>query len=251
MGKRERNVRAIRFLLAAAVMLLSGCGGRSLPPDGGDDLARILAGYPNLPADRAERGTVRRIVDGDTFELESGAKVRLIGVNTPETHGKVQYYGKEAADYTEKILSGRSVILFPDVSDRDKYGRLLRYVFVSGDEMMFNERLVKEGYAQVMTVPPNVAFADSFVRLQKEARSRGAGLWGGEPGNDGKETNAPDDSATAAPPACPYPIKGNVNAKGDKIYHVPGGSSYRNTKPERWFCSEQEAADAGFRKAAK
>lgn len=253
MGKIEiRFAGAAGLLLLALCGILSGCANAETTAGGSDDdLVRIEKRYPLLTADHAERETVKRIVDGDTFELGNGDKVRLIGVNTPETHGKVQYYGKEASSYTEKQLLGRSVVLYPDVSDKDKYGRLLRYVFVAGEDVMFNERLVTEGYAQVMTVPPNVAFADSFVKLQREARERGAGLWKKEAGNDEKETSAPETSSSETPPACPNPIKGNINSKGDKIFHVPGGSAYDRTKPEQWFCSEQEALDAGFRKAAK
>jgi micrococcal nuclease len=102
-----------------------------------------------------------------------------------------------------------------------------------------------------LTIPPNVAFTDTFLKGQRDARSRDAGLWGAEAGNHDKETTAPENSVQSAPPACPNPTKGNINSKGDKIFHVPGGASYRNTKPEQWFCSEKEALDAGFRKAAK
>ncbi|WP_123043575.1 thermonuclease family protein [Cohnella candidum] len=251
MGRTKRTVVAACLWLTAVVCALAGCGAKTAPADAGTDIGKIISRYPELQADRAEQGTVKRVVDGDTFELESGDKVRLIGVNTPEIHGKVERYGQEAADFSGNALTGRRVILFPDVSNTDKYGRLLRYVFVAGDDEMFNEKLMREGYAQVMTVPPNVGFADSFVSLQREARAKGAGLWGGAAGNAGKETTAPESSADSAPPACPNPIKGNINAKGEKIYHVPGGSSYRATKPEKWFCTEQEALDAGFRKAAR
>ncbi len=246
MGKRKRTLSAMLLLLVFAAI---GCAGGASYSDAGEDLQRIAERYPSLTPDKAQRGTVKRVVDGDTFELADGSKVRLIGVNTPEIHGNKQPYGEEAAAFTTRELAGRPVVLYPDVSDRDRYGRLLRYVFVSGSDVMFNERLVSDGYAQVMTVPPDVAFAETFVELQKEARLRGAGLWGPEAGNDEKAAAATDADGAEAPPVCPNPIKGNINSKGEKIYHVPGGRSYEATKPERWFCTEEKAKDAGFRKA--
>lgn len=122
---------------------------------------------------------VMRVVDGDTIEIETGEKVRYIGVNTPESvdpRRKVQCFGKEASAYNELLVEGKRVRLEPDVEDRDKYGRLLRYVWV-GDEML-NERLVMDGYAQLMTIPPNVKYVDRFKAAQTEAREAKRGLWG-------------------------------------------------------------------------
>ncbi|WP_281938107.1 thermonuclease family protein [Paenibacillus tyrfis] len=74
-------------------------------------------------------------------------------------------------------MTGKTVYLFADAGDKDKYGRLLRYVFIQGDPAMFNETLIREGYANTMTIPPNVMFQDSFVKLEREARSKKKGLW--------------------------------------------------------------------------
>lgn len=251
--------RAIGFLRKPGIILLfvciwvAGCASGETPASAPEDIGQIVKKYPELRTSQAERDRVVRIVDGDTVELASGEKVRLIGVNTPEIHGQTQPYGKEASEFTRKELLGKDVVLFPDVSDRDRYGRLLRYVFVSGTDDMFNGKLLTEGYAQVMTIAPNVEFAEDFRRLEREARSRNAGLWGLEAGNDEKEDDRPEPSASASaePAPCPNPIKGNINSKGDKIYHVPGGASYERTKPEMWFCTEQEAQEAGFRKAPR
>ncbi|MGB9867721.1 MAG: thermonuclease family protein [Bacillota bacterium] len=134
---------------------------------------------------------VTRVVDGDTFyaELPDGSeeKVRLTGVDAPESSGDVDTYGKEASAYTARRLTGATVYLEKDVQDRDKYGRLLAYVWLAKPAdafesevraKMFNAELLLEGYAQVMTVPPNVKYADLFVRFQREARNAGKGLWG-------------------------------------------------------------------------
>lgn len=137
---------------------------------------------------------VVRVIDGDTIEVAFSEtrkeKVRLIGVDTPETvHPKkaVQRYGKEASDYTKKELADKKVWLQLDVQVRDKYQRLLGYVWMekpndvdSEDEIrakMFNAGLLLEGYAQTMTIQPNSKYSDLFVKLQSEAREGKNGLW--------------------------------------------------------------------------
>lgn len=135
--------------------------------------------------------TVKRVVDGDTVyvTLAGGKeeKVRFIGVNTPESTNEVEPYGKEASAYTKSRLDGRKIWLELDVEERDRYGRLLAYIWLeqpAGDSetevraKMFNAELLLNGYAQVMTVPPNVKYADFFVKLQREVRETNKGLWG-------------------------------------------------------------------------
>jgi micrococcal nuclease len=248
--KRRRGNGSWGFILVLC-MILSSCGTSSEPADARNQLDRIAQKYPQLHMERASYGKVKRVVDGDTFELDDGDKIRLIGVNTPETHGVVERFGKESAAYTEKRLRGHMVLIIPDVSDRDRYGRLLRYVFLEGENVMINEQLVTEGYAQVMTVPPNVTLAEMFRSREREARTRNAGLWGDHEGNAGQEKGAAGSPGPSAPPSCEYRVKGNINAKGSKIYHIPGGASYDRTVPEQWFCSEEEALTAGFRKAPR
>jgi micrococcal nuclease len=122
---------------------------------------------------------VLRVIDGDTIVVEKLGKVRYIGVNTPETHHPfkgMEYYGKEAFAANQKLVANRVVRLKYDVQAKDKYGRTLAYVY-QGD-LFVNAELVKQGYAQVMTIPPNVKYADVFFKLQREARAAGKGLWG-------------------------------------------------------------------------
>ncbi|GED13762.1 thermonuclease family protein [Aneurinibacillus migulanus] len=131
--------------------------------------------------------TVTKVVDGDTFKAKINGKeesIRLIGIDTPETvhpNKPVQPYGPEASAYTKKRLDGQTVTLEFDVQQRDKYGRLLAYVWLGNAKNpkaeMLNQTLVKEGYAQVATFPPNVKYTDSFVKLQKQARDAEKGLW--------------------------------------------------------------------------
>ena len=121
---------------------------------------------------------VTRVIDGDTIEIEGGVRVRYIGIDTPETvhpEKPVEYFGKEAAARNRELVEGKRVHLETDVQDKDKYGRLLRYVWV-GDTMV-NAELVRLGYAYSYTYPPNVKYQDYFLQLEREAREEERGLW--------------------------------------------------------------------------
>jgi micrococcal nuclease len=126
-------------------------------------------------------GQVVRVVDGDTIRVRIGdhiEKVRYIGVNTPEVHHPTKGEepgGREATTVNAELVGGKAVRLELDVQSRDRYGRLLAYVWVG--DIMVNAELVRRGYAQVMTVPPNVRHQSLFVKLQREAREAGRGLW--------------------------------------------------------------------------
>ncbi len=141
---------------------------------------------------------VVRVVDGDTFhcllEGKEEVKVRLIGVDTPESSEnqkavrdaqrsgrdvrEIVRMGKKSAEFTKSLLpKGSTVYLEFDVQKTDKYGRLLAYVWLS-DGRMLNELLVREGYAQVYTIPPNVKYQERFLEAQRKAREEGKGLWG-------------------------------------------------------------------------
>jgi micrococcal nuclease len=143
----------------------------------------VLALALALPAlaQSALEGTVVRVVDGDTIHVRLGErleKVRYIGVDTPELHHPTRGQepgGRTAAAVNGLLVSGRRVRLELDAQSRDRFGRLLAYVWV--DATMVNAELVRRGVAQVMTVPPNVRYQALFVRLQREAREAGRGLW--------------------------------------------------------------------------
>jgi len=147
-------------------------------------LAAVFSGCNDRPAavqPGREPVKVERVVDGDTFEIKKDGKkekVRMIGVDTPETKKPdtpVMFYGKEASDYTTKRLEGKTVELEWDVERKDQYGRFLAYVWI-GDEML-NRTLVREGYARIATFPPNVKYVDQFKKDQEQARSAKKGLW--------------------------------------------------------------------------
>ena len=114
-----------------------------------------------------------RVIDGDTIELESGDRVRYIGIDCPETDDE---YGTLATEFNRDLVEGKIVTLEKDVSDTDRYGRILAYVYVG--DIFVNAYIVQEGYAQVSTYPPDVKYADYFLELQQEAREENKGLWG-------------------------------------------------------------------------
>ena len=116
------------------------------------------------------------MVDGDTVELQGLGKSRLIGVDTPEVYGGVECYGRQASAYAKRQLDGRRVRYTIGSEERDRYGRLLIYVWLE-DGRSFNALLVSRGYAQPLTIPPNDDYADTFVRLSRRARERAVGLW--------------------------------------------------------------------------
>jgi micrococcal nuclease len=132
-------------------------------------------------APRALEGVVVKIVDGDTIHVRTAErieKIRYIGINAPEIHHPTRGEepgGRDASEANRRLVAGRHVRLELDVQSRDRYGRLLAYVWVG--ETMINAELVRQGYAQVMTVPPNVRYQRLLVDLQRDARQAGRGLW--------------------------------------------------------------------------
>ncbi|KKQ67074.1 MAG: hypothetical protein US86_C0001G0001 [Candidatus Daviesbacteria bacterium GW2011_GWA2_38_24] len=130
---------------------------------------------------------VTKVIDGDTIEIEikgQNFKLRYIGINTPETvdpRRKVECFGKEAAKENQRLVEGREVILEKDISETDKFGRLLRYVYIKlddGSKLFVNDYLVRQGFAQVSTYPPDTKYTMQFLQAEKEARENNRGLWG-------------------------------------------------------------------------
>ncbi len=131
--------------------------------------------------------TVERAVDGDTLKLTDGRRVRLIGINTPESTKRTEQYGKEASQYTMSKLNGKQVWIQKDISETDRYDRLLRIVWLAipSDDMdesevrtkMFNADLVINGYAEPSTFQPDVKYSDYFIKFAREARDQNKGLW--------------------------------------------------------------------------
>lgn len=135
--------------------------------------------YLTVSQEEAPSLRVERVIDGDTIELEDGRKVRYIGINTPESvdpRRSPQCFGKEASAFNRELVEGKNVRLEKDVSETDKYGRLLRFVYLE-DGTFVNERLVSEGYAAASPYAPDISKKDFFKAAEVEARQAGRGLW--------------------------------------------------------------------------
>jgi endonuclease YncB( thermonuclease family) len=166
-----RASRMPRALVITAVVALSSaaCGGGN-----GSSSA------PTAPG----TATIARVVDGDTIRVHIGGReerVRLVGIDTPESvkpGTPVQCYALAASARTKALLpKGSAVRLVRDVEERDRYGRLLAYVYRARDDLFVNLALVREGYAVALTVPPNVAHTDELVAAARDARDHDRGLW--------------------------------------------------------------------------
>ncbi len=147
---------------------------------------------PLPKADNYDDVLVERVVDGDTLKLENGKKVRLIGIDTPEIHESEKLYrdsqksgqdiktiqalGKRSRDFTRDLVEGKRVRLEFDAEKRDRYKRLLAYVYLK-DGTFVNAEIIKQGYASLMTYPPNVKHVEVFKQLYQEARQNNRGLW--------------------------------------------------------------------------
>ncbi|MFB1080992.1 thermonuclease family protein [Jeotgalibacillus sp. JSM ZJ347] len=187
-------------------------------------------------------GNVTYVVDGDTLDvkLEDGTveRIRLLLIDTPETKHPtvgVEPFGPEASAFTSQ-LEGEFVELELDVAERDRYGRMLAYVWHDGE--MFNEMLLEQGLARVAVYPPNTKYVDEFRAIENEAKNAEQGIWSVENYQNEMQNDKPAEGCT---------IKGNINSRGDKIYHTEGSSYYDQTIPEEWFCTIEEAKSAGFR----
>ncbi len=168
-------MRLTALVLVALLWLVAAC---ELETGGVTSTASPPATVTAMPDD--DRIRVTNVVDGDTIDVEIDGetyRVRLVLIDTPEVHGRSDCYGKEASEFVKELLPlGTVVELERDVSETDRFGRLLRYVYLE-DGTMVNELLLSEGYAQVATFPPDLRYIDRFLELQREAREAGRGLW--------------------------------------------------------------------------
>ena len=154
----------LRQLAALLIVLaLAGCAAPGTEPEPSGDLTSAR---------------VTKHTDGDTLWLSGIGKVRLIGMDTPEVFGEVECFGREASAFVERTVPlGTEVRYRLGVEERDRYGRALAYVWLR-DGRFLNRLLVARGYAQPLTIPPNVEYEDLFVRAAARAREVGRGLWG-------------------------------------------------------------------------
>jgi micrococcal nuclease len=147
----------IYFVYIFSVFILSGCG--IISTDG--YYAKVVYVY-----------------DGDTVKLDNGERVRYLGIDTPEMNYKnppPEYFAEEAKRFNIDLVHGKKIQLEFDTVRRDKYNRLLAYVYIDGE--FVNARLIEEGYAKVYIIPPNVKYADDFLELQRKAKEQKKGIW--------------------------------------------------------------------------
>lgn len=234
-------------IVVALILLIAftGCSPREYTGRIGDDGRTQATPNPGATSPAATQpataqtgvyATVTRVIDGDTVDvvLEDGRRhrVRYIGIDTPERYEDL--YG-EATDANARLVDRKKVLLVKDVSETDKYGRLLRYVY-AGDTFV-NAELVKRGYAAPATFPPDVKYAEHFVKLAAEARSKGAGLWAPSgqrdlpPANGGGTVNNED---------------GYIGNKNSGKFHTLDCSTLPAPHNRIHFDGRQEAISAGY-----
>ena len=183
----------LRCILVATFLLLPACTGADLAtrnpsgattaaPSGPNPGPTTGGGSVPSPKPKRDRGLVTRVVDGDTIHVLFRGRdlaVRLIGIDTPETvapNEPVECYGRAASNFAHTRLDGERVHLEFDVELLDRFGRTLAYVWEHGT--LFNEVLVRRGFAIVTTFPPNVKYEDRFLAAQRDAQEHDRGLWG-------------------------------------------------------------------------
>ncbi|MBU0708178.1 thermonuclease family protein [Patescibacteria group bacterium] len=179
-----------------------------------------------------EKVKVTRVIDGDTIELEDGRKVRYIGIDTPETvhpDKPVECYGQEASNKNKELVHNKEIEMEKDVSEVDKYSRLLRYIWVGN--VFVNDYLVRQGYANSSTYPPDVKYQEQFNEAEREARENNRGLWG--------PVCAPEATPTLIPTPAPTPTPvpqasntGNVTVAASCSQFDAPGDDHENLNEE-------------------
>ncbi|WP_249597870.1 thermonuclease family protein [Peribacillus frigoritolerans] len=257
------------FLLTALCLItLSGCQAASdnvinqskQEKSLSNEDTRSSADSSNEEKAKTFTAEVIKVIDGDTVKIKmtngNEETVRLLLIDTPETvhpSKPVQPLGPEASKFAKELMpSGSKVEVETGIGERDKYGRLLAYFYVDGK--MVNKLLLEKGLARVAYVyAPNTKYLDELENIQKQAQQDEIGIWSIENYATSKgfdDSKSKEASVEKPTGSCNNPqIKGNINSKGNKIYHIPSGQYYEITKPEEMFCTEKDAQDAGFRKS--
>ena len=236
---KKRNI-----IIVAIIFLVGALFGSLSKP--GKKIIRSFQSNPNLYL-------VKAVIDGDTFKISNDVRVRFINIDAPE---KGECYYDESRQALKELIQGKQVKLIKDVSEKDRFNRLLRYVILpsqtGGDDILVGQYLAKNGFVKYMPSPPNNQYRDLISSAQWQAYNNRLGMWGAcgyKPDNFNKRQQ------DAAPPNQECIIKGNISEKGfGKIYLIPGCDNYNSVKidlrkGEKYFCTEDEAIKAGFRKA--
>lgn len=176
--KKKQKKQIISIVISIIIILIGLITGATNK----EEIWKMITGKTQI-SNLENRYKVVSVVDGDTFKIiyeGKEEKVRLIGIDTPESvhpdKSKNIEYGTQVSNYVKELIQKKEVRLEFDVSQRDKYGRLLAYVYLENNEML-NEKLLKEGYAKISTYPPNVKYVEHFTKIQEESRKNKVGLW--------------------------------------------------------------------------
>jgi len=197
---------------------------------------------------------VTKVIDGDTIKVQEKIKIRLIGIDAPE---KGECYYEEATDALKELVEGELVELRIDISKKDKYKRLLRHIILLNqdpeeDNIIVSDYLVRNGFAKAVPSPPDNLYRDLLSSAQEEAKREERGIWK-ECLDPAEAVELREKDAGPTDPNCI--IKGNISEKAyGKTYLIPGCDNYNRVKidtrkGEAYFCTEEEAEEAGFRKA--
>ena len=202
---------------------------------------------------------VNEVIDGDTIKIDGNMKVRLIGIDAPESN---ECYYEESRDELIRLVQGKYVRLEKDIDSIDGLGRLLRYVHLPSNDLtendiFINRHLLLYGYAQTFSFAPNKRYKLLFVKAREQALTQRKGLWSDECDylSEFEQEHALTREINELPSDPNCVIKGNISSRGaGKLYFPPGCSSYNQikidtSKGEGYFCTEEEAIDAGFTKS--
>ena len=229
----------------AFVMAAGGYGGYT-----------VVKNYGKYGANFEERlHLVEQVVDGDTLIIENNIRVRLLGIDAPES---AECFGEEAKKELTGLVLGQEILLEKDQTASDNYDRLLRYVVLRSenpeiDDVFVNKELVRGGYAESVYVKPNRRYLSQLQATQSEAEEEELGMWGA---CDYEKASASAEREQASDPfSDECVIKGNINKRYEKDYFFPGCPNYKRVKidprkGEQWFCTEKAAMAAGWQKSA-
>ena len=202
---------------------------------------------------KLETAKVISVIDGDTIEVNLNGKfekVRYLMVDTPEMEAKDPNPGRLAKEFNTKMVGGKTVFLVSDTSNRDDFGRLLRFVIADG--ITVNYELVEQGFATTFIRPPDELCSTEFTQAMLDAFQDRVGIWQSVRDTVSSSGNSCPDGCLQHSKGCE--IKGNISFEGDKIYHTKDSSEYNDvlittSKGERWFCTLEEAITNGWRPA--
>ena len=225
----------------AFVMAVGGYGGYT-----------VVKNYGSYGADFENRvHLVSAVVDGDTIFVDENIKIRLLGIDAPELD---ECFGEESKKYLAGMVLGREVFLEKDQTASDRYGRLLRYVVLRNknpevNDIFVNSLIVKNGFAKSEYVKPNRRYLALLQAGEREAKEKKLGMWGG---CEVEEKQKAVGEIASKPEKKGCLIKGNIGKQYTKDYFLPGCPNYKRVKVdlrkgEKWFCSEGEAKEAGWK----